>query len=438
MSAGPADFFFETFFLPGGKSFNSLSIEVDSSGFIRSVKDGCKNPSISARKFKFGIPGFSNQHSHCFQIGMAGLTEYLKDGQKEDHFWSWREHLYTLANDLNPDQIHELALRAFQGQLDHGYTRCSEFHYLHLNEKGLPYNNLAETSQQIMAAADKVGIELILIPVFYQTSDFGKPALPDQRRFISKDLNFYIKLVERCKDLAEKYFPKVRVCPGVHSLRAAPPEIVKEILHYDADEIHIHVAEQLKEVEACQLYLGAHPVRWLLDQVGLSQKHHLVHATHVDTSELRELASSGAKVVLCPSTEANLGDGIFPFVEYLSYGGRWGIGSDSQVCLDPFEELRSLDYSQRLIHGRRNPLASPQQHQTSLSLLAGASAMDISLDKDFFSEKVPGHFLGFSEAKSFFGRSLSSEEILAQQIFCTPKPHKPEIYVFGRQHDQKP
>jgi formimidoylglutamate deiminase len=303
------------------------------------------------------IPGLTNAHSHAFQYAMAGLAEYAHVGGATDDFWTWRKAMYELALQLSPDQFEAIAAMVYAEMLRFGYTSVVEFHYLHHDPKGRAYANPLEMSERLAAAAKTAGIHLCIIPVYYRQGDFGKPAQESQRRFLFGDLdqydNYYSKLQKYLLRYTEADFGV-----GIHSLRAANVDEVKHILYASRLQVpkHLHIAEQAKEVEACERHLGKRPVEWLLELFDLNANYNLVHATHMNESEVQTLAKTDATVVICPSTEANLGDGFFSTAEYVRAGGRWTIGSDSQIQLSPFEDLRWLDYQQRLIFKKRNVL----------------------------------------------------------------------------------
>lgn len=302
------------------------------------------------------IPGFHNGHSHAFQFRMAGLAEHQPTTNRQDDFWSWRESMYELALKISPDSIEAIAAILFREMLKQGYTSVAEFHYLHHDPSGVPYSNIAETGERIMKAAQAVGIKLTLVPVYYNQGGFNQPANPRQRRFIFKDSAAYLKLLETTISLAQSHYPGVTVGHGIHSLRAAKQQDIKEVLdpRHSQGPIHLHIAEQVKEVNDCLAAWGQRPIEWLLNNISLNARYNLVHATHMTASETAQLAKSSANAVLCPSTEGNLGDGFFPLLDYLEAGGHCAIGSDSHINLSPTEEIRWLEYQQRLIAKRRN------------------------------------------------------------------------------------
>jgi len=301
------------------------------------------------------IPGFQNAHSHAFQYAMAGKGEFHKSCSTGDDFWSWRELMYELALTITPERLKEIATDLYVAMRENGYTQVAEFHYVHHDIDGKPYENLATMGEALIQAAEIAGIKITLIPIFYQKGGFGQEPNDRQRRFISNTVADYKALLDACIEVAEKY-THADVAIGIHSMRGVEPtDIIRVVQEFDQTlPFHIHISEQLKEIEDSISYLGKRPVEWLLDNVALNERFHLVHATHLTEKETIDLAKSGANVVLCPSTEGNLGDGIFPLKTYQDNGGSWSIGTDSHIGLNPFEEIRLLDYGQRLITHRRD------------------------------------------------------------------------------------
>ncbi len=302
------------------------------------------------------VPGFPNAHSHAFQYAMAGLAEHRATGGAgaQDDFWSWREAMYGLARRISPAQMEAVAACVYAEMLRHGITAVAEFHYLHHAQGGVHYANPAEMSARLIAGARTAGIHLTLVPVFYARGGFDKPASATQARFLSQNPGGYRALLAAVQSLATGT-PDLVVGMGVHSLRAVREADVRSLLgEAFAGPIHLHIAEQQKEVDDCLVHLKKRPVQWLLDEVEVDARFHLVHATHMDDDETARLARSGATAVLCPSTEGNLGDGFFPLQKYAALGGRFTIGTDSQIGLSPLEELRWLDYGQRLRLEKRN------------------------------------------------------------------------------------
>ncbi len=344
---------FETALLPGGWA-QRVRVMLAGGRIVAVEKDVASRPGET--RHVVGLPGLPNLHSHAFQRAMAGLAE-SPGGAGRDDFWSWRETMYRLVGRLTPEDVATVAAKAFVEMLEAGFTRVGEFHYLHHDLDGRPYAEPARMAAAVAEASAEAGIALTLLPVFYAHSGFGG-AVPNagQRRFIN-DLDGFARLREGC---AAALKPLDGAVLGVapHSLRAVTPDELSALLAMAPDApIHIHVAEQVPEVEACIAWSGKRPVQWLLDAVPVDQRWCLVHATHVDAAELTGIAASGAVVGLCPVTEANLGDGLFPVGELLDGGGQFGVGSDSNVRIDAVEELRLLEYGQRLTRRQRNVLA---------------------------------------------------------------------------------
>jgi formimidoylglutamate deiminase len=330
-------------------------VGVDSEGIIRYLSSIPPDESIAFESVQgFALPGFQNAHSHAFQYAMAGLAENHPIGIDDD-FWTWREAMYQCALTVDPDQAEAIAAILYGEMLRHGYTHVAEFHYLHHDKDGKPYENLAEMGERLVAAATTAGIKITLIPVFYQKGGFGLDPQARQRRFISKTVENYFKLLEASSNII-KNNKHASVGFSVHSLRAVDLSDVKETFNQGPKDLpfHIHVAEQRKEVSDCLSFIGKRPMQWLLENLPVNERFHLVHSTHLDGNELQKLAKSKGNVVLCPSTEGNLGDGIFRMREYVKLGGRWSIGTDSHIGINPLEEFRMIDYRQRLVSNFRN------------------------------------------------------------------------------------
>jgi len=307
-----------------------------------------------AQRLGYVVAGLGNLHSHAFQRAMAGLTEV--GGRSGDSFWSWRELMYRFLDRLDPDTFQAIAAQAYMEMLESGFTRVGEFHYLHHAEDGSRYANPAEMASRVAAAATETGLGLTLLPVFYAHSDFGGAApVPAQRRFLH-DLDGFARLLEGCGE-ALATIPDAVLGLAPHSLRACTPQQLQALVGMAAGPIHIHIAEQTREVDACLAWSGQRPVQWLYDHAPVDARWCLVHATHVDAHEVQQMAVSGAVVGLCPITEANLGDGLFPMRDYMQAGGRFGVGSDSNILIDAAEELRLLEYGQRLQLRGRNVLS---------------------------------------------------------------------------------
>ncbi|MBB3593972.1 formiminoglutamate deiminase [Rhizobium sp. BK529] len=302
------------------------------------------------------LPAMPNLHSHAFQRAMAGLAEVR--GPANDSFWSWRTVMYKFALSMTPDHVEAVAAKLYMEMLEAGFCRVGEFHYLHHDKDGGSYANIAEMAERIGAASAQTGIGLTLLPVLYAHSGFGGAApIEGQRRFINSADEF-AKLMDGCRQVTSRLDgAEIGVAP--HSLRAVTPDELSVAVGLAGDgPIHIHVAEQVKEVEDCLAWSGARPVQWLLDHAPVDQRWCLIHATHMTDEETRRMAKSGAIAGLCPITEANLGDGTFSAPLFLSESGRFGIGSDSNILISIAEELRQLEYSERLALRARNIIAA--------------------------------------------------------------------------------
>ncbi|MNZ72077.1 8-oxoguanine deaminase [compost metagenome] len=370
-------YYAERALLPSGWAQN-VRFEISPEGLLSSVEtDGSAE---SAERLSGPVlPGMPNLHSHAFQRAMAGLAEVA--GNPNDSFWTWRELMYRLVGRLEPEQVEIIARQLYIEMLKAGYTGVAEFHYVHHDRDGKHYADPAELSLRIAQAAADSGIGLTLLPVLYSHSGFGGQAPNEgQRRFINST-DAYLALIERLRaHMANQSLQEVGLC--FHSLRAVTPQQIAEVLVSDRSDcpIHIHIAEQQKEVDDCLAWSGRRPLQWLYENIEVDPRWCLVHATHAEADEVTAMARSGAVAGLCLTTEANLGDGIFPAVDYLAQGGRFGIGSDSHVSLSVVEELRWLEYGQRLRDQRRNRLHGSNQPMVGrtlydAALIGGAQAL---------------------------------------------------------------
>lgn len=330
-------------------------VGVDATGVIQYLSaDAPQQPTAVESVNGFALPGFQNAHSHAFQYAMAGLAETHAVGTDDD-FWTWREEMYKCALSVDPDQAQAIAAMLYAEMARHGYTHVAEFHYLHHDKDGKPYANLAEMGLRMVEAAKMAGIKITLVPVFYQKGGFGNNPQPRQRRFISKTVDEYFHLLDDSAHAILNH-PHASLGFSVHSLRAVElNDIITTYTNGPKDiPFHVHVSEQKKEVEDCLAYCSMRPMQWMLENLPVNERFHLVHSTHLNDDEVRKLAGSKANVVLCPSTEGNLGDGIFRMKAYVKLGGHWTIGTDSHIGLNPFEEFRMIDYRQRLVTNLRN------------------------------------------------------------------------------------
>lgn len=330
------------------------------------IQDGCIASVQRAAEPEAGdvdaglvIPGICNAHSHAFQRALAGHTE-MRAPHGRDNFWTWRERMYELAGRMEPLALEAIAAQVYCEMLESGYTAVAEFHYLHAAAGGRhPQGAMASA---ILAAAGQSGIRLTYVPVLYERAGFDQPQLAGQQvLFAGKPETF----IEHIETVAASVTGMVNVGIGAHSLRAVTPASLSRLAALASDRgipMHLHIAEQRREVDQCLASYGRRPVRWLLENHAVDHDWCLVHATHMDADEVESLARSGAVVCLCPSTEANLGDGLFRLRDFLGHGGAVAIGSDSHISVNPFEELRWLEYGQRLVSESRNVAALDDEH----------------------------------------------------------------------------
>ena len=339
---------------------------VDGDGMIVAtelLEDGETLPPQAAHLGGPIIPGFPNVHSHAFQRGMAGLAEWPSGA--EDSFWSWRDTMYRFVAALQPEDILAIAEFLYCELLTHGYTCVGEFHYLHRDPQGCSYDDPALLSRGLLQAAENTGIGITLLPTLYTYGGCGKRPLADSQRRFRTTADEIVELLEAIRQVTRDQH-RQRAGIAAHSLRAIDPEEFRELL--DAARqldptlpVHLHVAEQQREVDECLAWSERRPVAWVAEHLPLDERWCLIHATHVMASELEAMRQSGATVGMCPTTEANLGDGVFPAKRWLELGGHLAIGSDSHVSVSPFEELCELEYLQRLVYQQRNVLATSGQ-----------------------------------------------------------------------------
>ncbi|USI75895.1 MULTISPECIES: formimidoylglutamate deiminase [unclassified Sphingopyxis] len=336
-------------------------------GRIASIETGVAAEPDDERH-RVALPGLCNVHSHGFQRGMAGLSE--RRSRPDDNFWSWREIMYRFLDRLTPEDVAAITAQAYVEMLETGFTRVGEFHYLHHDPAGAAYADRAEMAGAIVRASAETGVGLTLLPVFYAHGNFdAAPPSPGQRRFLN-DIDGFAALLDASRS---KLSGDANIGVAPHSLRAVTPDELAALLDLSpTGPVHIHAAEQVKEVADCVAWSGARPVEWLLDNAGVDERWCLIHSTHLDANEVPRLAASGAVAGLCPITEGNLGDGIFPAVDYLAAGGRFGVGTDSNILVDAAQELRALEYSQRLAQRARALLASDAAPFVGANLFANA------------------------------------------------------------------
>ncbi len=355
---GQSHLFADHALLPSGWA-QAVLFTMDEAGFLTGVAPGAA-PGDHPRAAGPVIPGMPNLHSHAFQRAMAGLGERVGDG--DDSFWTWREVMYGFLARITPEDVQAIAAALYLEMLKSGYTAVGEFHYLHHGPDGTPYDSLGEMSHRIMAAARETGMGLTHLPVLYGYGGFGgQAANPGQRRFLNDPDRFLQLLQDLHPEIAAD--PQCALGMAPHSLRAVTEDSLNQALTGLAGlvpdaPVHIHIAEQTKEVDDCLAWSGQRPVDWLYQHFEVGPRWCLVHATHMTDGETAQVARSRAVAGLCPTTEANLGDGIFPAPAFLAQNGVWGIGSDSHISVSPIEELRWFEYGHRLISRRRNVLTA--------------------------------------------------------------------------------
>ncbi len=364
-------YFAQRALLPTGWA-RDVRLDVGTDGFLTRIEAGACADGAERLAGPL-LPGMPNVHSHAFQRAMAGLAEVV--GDPNDSFWTWRDLMYRLVGQITPEQLQVIARQLYIEMLKAGYTAVAEFHYVHHDQAGNAYADPTELSRRISAAATQSGIGLTLLPVLYSHAGFGGQTPSDgQRRFI-QSTDHYLRLQAQLAPLlAAQPAQGLGLC--FHSLRAVTPGQIAEVLAASDGKcpVHIHIAEQQREVDDCLAWSGLRPLQWLYEHVAVDERWCLVHATHAQPDEVTAMARSGAVAGLCLTTEANLGDGIFPATDYLAQGGRLGIGSDSHVSLSVVEELRWLEYGQRLRDQRRNRLHRRDQPMVGRTLLDAAWA----------------------------------------------------------------
>lgn len=355
---------FATAWLPSGWRRNVV-ISVDPSG---DIVDIAPDDVVSTARLVNGaaIPGMPNVHSHAFQRAMAGQAEHRASNQ--DSFWSWREAMYRHAGRMTPEVLNAVAAQLYSDMLKAGYTSVCEFHYLHNQPNGAPYDDPTVMCQAVIDAATSAGIGLTLMPTLYQTSAFGGAPATERQRQFALATDAFLKLHDRLR--ASAHSAQLEIGVALHSLRAVPPQSLSEVLALtrEAKTIHIHIAEQAREVDDALRVLERRPIEWLLANGHVDDRWCLVHATHATAEELAGVAAAKAVIALCPTTEANLGDGIFPMQTWLEVGGAFAIGSDSHISISPCEELRWLEYQARLARRQRNVLATELSPSTGGTL----------------------------------------------------------------------
>lgn len=421
--------------LPGGW-VRGVLLQWDAAGHLTQVDSGTPAPAGVARAAGPLLPGMPNLHSHAFQRAFAGLAEFR--GPAPDSFWSWRQRMYAFANRITPEALEAIAVWLYLEMLEAGYTSVCEFHYLHHGADGKPYADDATLSLALLRAASRAGIGMTLLPVLYQCSGFGAPPLPEQARFI-RSTDALLALLQRLAPIAQAQGAALGLAP--HSLRAVPPGSLRAGvagLHALLPQapVHIHVAEQTREVQDCLAWSGQTPVQWLLEHAPVDARWCLVHATHMTAEEHAGAARRGAVAGLCPSTEANLGDGIFDLPQWLQHGGRWGLGSDSHVCVNAAEELMLLEYGQRLQRRERNVLGSEAQPQVATAMLLQAVAGGAQACGRPVAGLTPGQQADFVvlDARHIALCGLPAESALAGHVFASHRSSAVHaVWVAGQQ-----
>jgi formimidoylglutamate deiminase len=384
------------------------------------------------------LPGLVNAHSHAFQRAIAGLTERRSAGAlASDDFWSWRDRMYSAALRISPDQLETIATQLYTELLAGGFTQVCEFHYLHNAMDGQAFANPAEMSLALVRAAQRTGMGLTLLPTLYMRSGFNATGLRnDQRRFATTPESIARIIEEVQRQTAND--PRIQVGVAIHSLRAVSPVALAEISAYAKQgslPVHIHIAEQTQEVDDCIAHTGQRPIEWLLDHAEVDVRWNLVHATHTTPPELAGVQSVGASIVICPATEANLGDGVFDFPGYAAVGGRWSIGTDSHVTRNWSEELRLLEYSQRLTLRQRNVSAQvlgPESTAGALfeaALNGGGVASGVALTGIAVGQRADFVSLD-THAPALLG--VPADHLLDAYVFSSPAARMEQVFVAGR------
>jgi len=383
------------------------------------------------------LPGVVNAHSHAFQRAIAGLTEACTGVHAPDDFWSWRDRMYSAANRITPAQLEVIARQLYRELLAGGYTHVCEFHYLHHDLNGTAYADPAEMALALVRASQHTGIGLTLLPTLYMRSGFNVTGLRhDQRRFASTP-EAIIAIIESINRQTAG-MPNINTGVALHSLRAVPDSALNELDAYAGQHnlpVHIHIAEQIAEVDDCVAHTGQRPIEWLLDNVNIDARWNLVHATHANAIELRGIAERGAAIVLCPTTEANLGDGVFPLPQYAACDGRWSVGSDSHISRAWPEELRMLEYSQRLTLRQRNIAAQALRVRSTAAAMfealaeGGCAASGRNIGRIALGQRADFVVLDRTSSNLL---GIPSDQLLDAAVFSTPSSAMTSIHVGGK------
>jgi formimidoylglutamate deiminase len=401
--------------------------DIDARGRVAAAREAA-----SAAGSRWIVPGIANLHSHAFQRAMAGMAE--RQTNPSDSFWTWRETMYRFAARFDPDTLQAVAAQLYVEMLEAGYTTVCEFHYLHHAPDGRPYADAAAMSRALIAAARDTGIRLTLLPVLYMTGGFDGRSLGDRQKRFGHDADAYLQLLDT---LRAEEDDALRIGCALHSLRAVPPEAMHTVLAAlpDDSRIHIHIAEQVGEVQDCLALRNARPVEWLLANANVDARWTLVHATHLTSAETQGIARSGATVAICTTTEGNLGDGLFPLRDYLDAGGAWGVGSDSHISVSPIEELRWLEYGQRLITRHRNIAVRPESSSVGETLLRDATASAARSSGQAIGTLAADEYADFlvldTDAPQFAG--VTAADAIDRWIFSGSRNLVRDVFVGGQQ-----
>lgn len=433
MAAEGARFFARQAWVAGGWARDVL-LEAGADGCWASVRVDCPPEGRQGAQVLVGpvLPGLVNGHSHAFQRAIAGLTERSGDGQ--DDFWRWRDRMYAAALRISPAQLEAIAAHLYAELLRAGYTQVCEFHYVHNDVDGRPYADPLEMSRALVRAARTAGIGLTLLPTLYMRSGFGARGLRDDQRRFASTADSVLRIQEA---LAGEGGVSITAGVALHSLRAVDEGVLRELASAVRGRmpIHIHIAEQRQEVEDCVARHGKRPIEWLLDNVALDERWNLVHATQAEPGELAALRARGAAIVICPSTEANLGDGVFDLQAWIGASGRWSIGSDSHVTRSWTEELRLLEYSQRFVLRRRNVAATAGVAASTASVLfegaleGGGAAAGLPLGGLAVGQRADFMVVDL-QAPALLG--IPDDHTLDALVFSSPEAPPKEVYVAGR------
>jgi formimidoylglutamate deiminase len=419
-----------------GKWQNNVELTVNDQGYWQDICVNSKQVSEEAIQLGAILPGITDAHSHAFQRAMVGLSE--QSSPAGDNFWRWRQTMYRLALTISPTQLQKIATWLYAELLSQGYTQICEFHYIHRSPNGQPYSDPTEMSWALVQAAQSVGMGITVLPTLYEHRGFDRQGLQDDQRRFASSPESILNIRDAIDAYAKKHQAQHLINTGVafHSLRAVAPNSIHELLVACRDHpIHIHVSEQLQEVKDCVAQTGLRPVEWLHKEIGLDHRWNLVHATHTSTDELNNTAKSKASVVICPITEANLGDGIFDLTGALHAGLNCSLGTDSHTNRDWAAELRSLEYSLRLTKQARNIAFNNNENDTStgqvlfnLALNGGSAAagqalagIEVGQRADFFElETKTGPLAGVPDAY-----------LIDALIFSTPSKKPKKVFVAG-------